>query len=842
MTAPLVLALVALAGPPWTGLGPQPIVSGPYTGRVSDVVASRTDPNLYFCAGADGGVWRTRDGGTTWTPLTDALPTSTIGALALAPSDERIVWAGTGEANFANHSRYGLGLYRSTDGGDTWSVKGAAVFAGRCISRIVVHPTDPARLWVAVTTAGGFPALAAARLHPQRAGPLGVFRSTDAGETWTQLSGGLPTTASATDLVIDPSQPDVLHAAIGDIFGGPENGVYRTTDGGSTWSRLGGGLPASGIGRIALARSPSNPARLFAVLVRPATAGGDGASTLGIWRTDDAGTNWTQAAALSFQSTYGWYLCVATVHPTSPDTVIVGGLTAHRSTNAGGAWTTITPPHVDVHAFAWDSSGRLLCGNDGGLHRSLSQGSSWQELNRGLGLVQFYAGLSLSPVDPNVVLGGLQDNGTCRRSAATQDWAQGLGGDGGWTQIHPTTPTTAFAEYQGTGSLFRSTNGGASFGISSSSGIVTSDRNCFLPPYLIDLSNPSRMIYGTHRVYQSLNGGQSWTPLSGDLTGGTGAIRALALAPTDPLAVYAATNDGRVLSSSDGGAQWTLRLTGNPGWPRTTRELSVHPQDARRVYLAGAAFGVAQVRRSTDAGASWTGLDGDLPDVPVNTVAVHARPSGTVLYAGSDDGVWRSNNEGLNWIRYGDGLPRAAVVDLIVDAARSRLVAGTQGRGAWSVPLDPLTDFGPVAFATALGLVRAGTAEALRASDNRSLELDAQGAGRSRPHGTEVRAWTVVDEPTLTALTVSLEARVDAAGVNQELALWNRAQARWDVLDTRPATLTDSIVRVAGVPNPSEYLDPVTRRIEARARHEGAGPVPSFFAVSLDQLRFEVTY
>ncbi len=680
-------ALLAIAAPALGGIateiGPAPITSGPYVGRVSAIVCSPTDANKYFAAGADGGIWRTFDGGLSWEPLTDRLPTTAIGALAIDPSDENVIYAGTGEANYANHSRYGLGLYRSADGGDTWTLLGDGEFAGRTISRVLVSPADPQLLYAAIGRAGGFPELAAAKNHPDALGPIGVFRSFDAGATWEHLTNGLPAEA-ATDLAMDPTDSATLFAGIGRIFGSADNGIYRSTDGGTSWSKLSSGLPTGTLGRISLAIAPSDPLRVYALITNPSDPVGGGASTRGGYRSDDGGDTWTLRSPGSMQATYGWYLSVVSVSPSSADTVLMGGLDLRRSTSGGTTWTTVTPPHVDIHALAWDASGRLLCGNDGGVHRSTNNGTSWSALNEGLGTIQFYAGISTHPDDELIFFGGTQDNGTNRRNAAGDNWSNVLGGDGGWTQLDVTNPSRVFAELQGTSNLYRSTNGGSGFSFVGS-GISAGDRNCFLPPYLIAPDDPNRMLFATQRIWRSTNGGSNWSALSGDLTGGTGAIRALAIAPSDGNVVYAATNEGRFLRSDDGGANFTLLVTGNPGWPRVTREIFVHPDEPLTVYRAVAAFGFDQVVRSTDGGATWTGQDGDLPDVPVNVVAVDVRFTPAVLYAGSDAGLYRSLNDGANWTLFGDGLPNAAVIDLRLEEARDRLVVATQGRGAWLV-------------------------------------------------------------------------------------------------------------------------------------------------------------
>ena len=691
-----ILALVLLAtgvanaAQQWTELGPAPTDNADmYVGRVSALACSPSDPDLYFAAGADGGVWRTGDGGVTWTPLTDDMPTSSIGALAIDPSDENVIYAGTGEANYANHSRYGLGLYKSTDGGDTWVQLAEETFGGRCFSKIVVNPIDPQILYASITRAGGFPELAAAKGHPGAGGPLGVFRSDDGGVTWVHLTNGLPN-LSATDLTMYPGDPNILYAGIGRIFGHTENGIYRTTDGGASWTKLtGGGLPTDTVGRISVAVAPSDSNRVYTLITRPSDAWGGGANTRGAYRSDDGGATWTTLpVGNTLQATYGWYLSVITVNPGDPDIVLMGGLVLRRSRLAGETWNTVTPPHVDMHALAWDAADRLLCGNDGGVHRSSNLGNGWTALNDGLGVIQFYAGFSTHPTNDDIMLGGTQDNGSNLRDEDSLIWRHVFGGDGGWTQIDQNAPNRMFVEYQGTRNIYRSTDGGNSFQ-GCSYGINSSDRNCFLPPYLIDPTNSSRMLFCTQRIYQSLDGANSWTAISGDLTDGAGAIRALAIAPSDSNVVYAATNDGNLQVSFDGGDNFELIADDVPGWPRVTREICVDPADPLTMYLAVAYFGETQIRRTRDGGQTWEALDVTLPDLPVNTLAVDTRGLRPVIYAGTDAGVYQSVDDGDSWHRFGQGFPNAVVIDLRLEIERGRLIAVTQGRGAWSAPVFP---------------------------------------------------------------------------------------------------------------------------------------------------------
>lgn len=661
-------------------LGPAPTSGfGGASGRAAALACSRTNPNLYYVGTADGGVWRSTNAGASWTPLTDGLPTTAIGAVALDPSNEQVIYAGSGESNYANHSRYGLGLYKSLDGGANWSVLAAQTFAGRCFSKIIVDPASSQTVYASTTRAGGGPMVAGAKGHPLSLGPTGVFKSVDGGVSWTQLAGGLPG-MDCTSLAMDPSDHLTLYAGIGTPYGSAGNGIYKTTNGGQSWTQLTNGLPTDAIGRVEVATAPTDRNRLYAMLVQAVGGIGVGGSASGggalraAARSIDGGATWTTIPLdANLLSTQGFYNCVISVSPSSADVVFFCGVNVVRSDNGGTTFTgNLASHHPDHHAACWDAAGRLVVGNDGGVGRTANLGQSFTPLNAGLGSIQFYAGISTHPTNDAVIFGGLQDNGTVRRESSSPIWTAVFGGDGGWTQVDQTDPNRVFVEFQGTGNLFRSTSGGGA-GSFAGVGSGLSGRHCFLPPHLIDSRTPGRMLYATERVWRSLDGGSTFTALSPDLTlGGNAAIRAMALAPSDSNYVYVATNDSRVLSSSDGGATFSLKRSDALGWPRITREIAVDERDPRTAYLAGARFGLPHVRRTRDAGDSWTTLDGDLPDVPVNVIAIDNRFPTPRIYAGTDAGLWLSRNDGAGWRRYGAALPNVAVIDLKLEVGRDR--------------------------------------------------------------------------------------------------------------------------------------------------------------------------
>lgn len=679
----------------WEELGPAPIGGTSfYTGRVSAIGVSTSNPELYYVGGADGGVWKSEDGGTSWRPLTDHLPTTAIGAIAVDPTNDQVVYAGSGEANFANHSRYGLGLYKTTDGGENWDVLAADIFSGRCFSRIVIDPTNTNILYASITHAGGLPSfdfnIAAARGHGGAQLPLGVWKSLDGGNTWSQLTNGLPGDLSATDLIMDTANASILYAGIGHVFGDSRNGIYKSFNGGSGWNKLGGGLPDADVGRISLAPTPANPNRIYASIVRACDNTGAGASTLSVYRTDNSGLSWVSKYPGSIHATYGWYLNVIAVSPSNPDIAFVGGLPLYRTIDGGDSWTDVMGiQHVDFHALIFDAQERLLSGNDGGVYRSADLGDQWTVLNNGLGIVQFYAGISIDPNDPSTIYGGSQDNGTIKKIGSGKDsWIRILGGDGGCTGIKPGDSSIVFAEWQQTGNLYKSGNYGLNL-IRSASGIDVNDPNCFLPPFNFDPNVPDHMYYATHRFYKSTDTGDSWSIISGDLTGGNGAaVRGFAIAPSDSSVIYAGTNDGRVLASFDGGINWELRLINIPGWPRIMRQFAVDPSDHLTAFLAVSFFGVDQILMTQDGGINWIRIDNNLIDIPVNTICLDPRYGLEVLYIGTDAGVYRSSDSGNTWERYGQGLPNCAVNDMKIDAVNNHLIIATQGRGMWMIDIE----------------------------------------------------------------------------------------------------------------------------------------------------------
>jgi photosystem II stability/assembly factor-like uncharacterized protein len=653
-----------ISGTTWQPIGPRAIpTSGTSIGRISAIAVHPTDGNTLYIGGAQGGVWRTSDGGATWTPLTDKQCSLAMGSIALDPVNPSIVYAGTGEQHFSADSYYGCGVLRSLDGGNTWTRLGATVFVRGRISRMLIVPSTAGT--VATTTIFA-------------ASDNGLFRSTDGGANWTLVRSGI-----ATDFVIDPTDDRIVYTAI------RQQGVFRSANRGTTWEPLGTGFATTSIGRINIAIVPSSPTTLYASVANLTTS-----MLNGIWRTIDSGVTWTQLAATGAScSTQCWYDMYIAVHPTNPNQLYFGGVSMYRSLDGGTTFSAIGSLigggaiHVDQHYLTFDPRNpqRIYAANDGGIYRSDNAGTTWASLNAGLELTQFYSGISLHPSERTIVLGGTQDNGTLRYSNSPT-WAAVIGGDGGFTAINPDNPAVQFGETQWTTTSQSSgprRSDGAGF-IRKVNGIVTTETALFIPPLVMDPSNPSVLYFGTNRLYRTRDAAESWTPIS-PLIATTGAISSIAPAATDPNTIYVGTSTGNLMVTRDSGIAWTTRTTGLP--TRAITDIAVDRADPLTAYVTVSGFGGNHVFRTVNAGQSWSSASGNLPDLPVNAVLLDPVSRAFVL-VGTDLGVFVSADSGSTWTVIDDGMPNVAVFDLAYNPATASLVAATHGRGMFQLQLN----------------------------------------------------------------------------------------------------------------------------------------------------------
>jgi len=667
------------SGGRWSMIGPTNI-----GGRIVDLALDPQRSDTVYAAAASGGLWRSTDAGATFeTAWPDDL-TQAMGSVAAAP--DGTLYVGTGEANPGGGSvtYTGTGLYRSTDRGRSWANVGLR--DSGAIGGIVIDPRDPRRI---------FAAASGSLFNP--GGDRGVYLSTDAGRSWARVLAPANETTGATEVMFDPHDPLRMYAVLWDHIRRPEqrsysgtgSGVYRSTDGGVSWSRLDGlAPPAADLGRIGLGLAPSQPNLLYAVVGRGELSvnrfGGFFAST-------DGGDTWTRMPEtqelLDSQSTFAWWFGKVWVNPDDARNVHFAGVPLVTTRDGGRTWTfeddTI---HVDHHAMVWDPRypSRVYLGNDGGVYRSDQDGNGGWVKSTYQPFMQFYSA-AITPQDTSRVSGGTQDNGSLR-SWGGPDFNEYAGGDGEENLINPTDRNNVFACYQ-YGNCFRSVDGGDTTRMFSDD--TTSDRRNWFTPLQFDPTDPDVMYYGGNRLNRSTDNGLTWTPISPDLTGGPGqdtypygTISTVAAAPSDPRTLYVGTDDGRVWISRDLGASWRLVLSGQP-W--VTR-VAVDERDARTVYVTLSGYRSASYRPhvmvSRNAGSSWTDLSGNLPQAPVNDVVLGR---GNAVFVATDQGVFVSRSGNDRWQRLGRGLPLVPVDDIEYDGRNHRLVAATFGRGLYEL-------------------------------------------------------------------------------------------------------------------------------------------------------------
>jgi photosystem II stability/assembly factor-like uncharacterized protein len=702
----LLSASIPLSSTAWTPLGPVALGGGqPAAGRIAALAADPTNANVLYVAAAGGGVWKTTDGGGHWTALTDNQATLSLGAIALAPSNPQILYAGTGEADAGpsqlalgrSTGSYGQGILKSTDGGSTWVLLGSSVFNRLSISRIVVDPADANTVYAAVGPAAtnGLP------------GNTGVWKSTDGGATWTDTTAALTTTAPFSDLVMSPANDKVLYAAVGDPNGNTANGVYESTDGGATWAALAGfpgGAGDPNVGRIALAVAPSAPQTLYASVARA----GANAGLYKMLTSADGGATWTLLPNTpNFLGQSGDYATALAVDPANANVIYAGGTGGAggivESTDGGNTWSDVssganaTPgPTGAHHAFGFDASGKLLNATDAGLFRltNPAPGSiAWTNLDGNLAALAF-TGLALDPTTPNVAYGGSPDGGTVKFTDSLTWNAADPGG--GLVRVSPTAPQTVYRDAPVSvagpaGFLAASTDGGGTWAPMTNGINAAGEPTDFVPPLVLDPAHAGRLLAGTSRVYETLNGGGLWTPISTPGTGGwtaSTAIDALATAGSNTSTVYAATQGHLFVTFNDGAAWQQIDI---PGYSDHIAALAVDPTNNLVAYAVRDRFTGGpggHVFKTTNGGATWTDISGNLPDVPVNALALDRRTG--LVYAGTDAGVYVTNNGGTSWVALGAGLPNVRVTGLELNAAQNILAAATAGRGLWEIAVAHL--------------------------------------------------------------------------------------------------------------------------------------------------------
>ncbi len=745
--------MIEQSQPQWEALGPQPITNGQISGNRP--VAGRTtaialDPGydgvnnqtLYIGA-AQGGVWKSTDNGARWTPITDDQPSLAIGSIAIDPTNPNVIYVGTGEGNASGDSYYGAGLLKSVDGGHTWRViegpistlnPAQPVFRSMAIMHIVIDPRNTQTLYLCTRTASiSGPSGGTGVIAP---GQRGVWKSTDGGNTWRNLdvtaSNG---SISANDLLIHPNDSNLLFAGM------QARGIYRSRTGGEpgTWEQLGGGLPSASLSRIKLVVGPpiqpSTSPTLFAVMAHT-----NGDTLLGVFRSTDDGNTWTAVGSLPSSTGQTSYNLAFSVDPQNANILYFGMINFFRSIDGGQTWVNQINGnggggiHADQHAslIVPGKPNLFYIVNDGGVWRSenannVNEPMGWVNLNSTLNTVQFQ-GVALHPTNPNLLIGGTQDNGTNRYSGNLA-WTRIQSGDGGFVVIDQSNPDVVYHTFfnqnnaNGTSPQIGpeiSFNGGNSwarrgcFGCTAQmGGFNPADRVGFYAPMALHTgftgAGGNVVYFGTHRLYRTANQGTTWRGLGPstdgygqDLSKGSGRISAISAQPkldtsTDPPGetVWVGTSDGNVQVTTNAGkladAVFT-NVTKAPLPNRWVAAIEADPNEPKRAYVGYSGFNTGtpttpgHIFVTDDLGQTWRDISGDLPDVPVTAIAVDPTQTGT-LYIGTDLGVFETTDGGATWVRLGNGMPRVATFMVRYQAATRSLVVATHGRGMYRMRL-----------------------------------------------------------------------------------------------------------------------------------------------------------
>ena len=631
----------------WTVQGP-----GNIGARINTIALHPENENIIFVGFSQGGVWRTTDGGANWMPIFDDQLWPSIADIAIDPSDPETVYVATGDLNISGYPLIGDGLYKSTNGGDTWENIGLE--ASRVLAEVVVHPTNPDILYVASM---GIPF--------ERDNNRGLYRTTDGGTNWEQILF-ISDSTGIIEIQMDPFNPDVIYASGWDrvrnntesLITGVGAKVYKTTNGGDDWEMLGGGLPTGPLSRTGLAHSQITPDLVYAMFV------GEDLRLNSIFKSADAGVTWDSVGIVGAEgalSTFGWYFGKLRTHPENDDELFLLGVDLWRGFVETGEWFRATPNwweysvHADKHDLVFNQEGFMYLATDGGLYLSPDFGESWADIEN-IPTTQFYR-VAYNPHQPEQYYGGAQDNGTTGGNAGIiNDWPRIYGGDGFTAVFHPTNPDIFYCETQN-GNIVVTEDGGNDFS-GADDGIENDDRRNWDMPYIMSVHNPDVLYAGTFRVYKSESGEfPFFFPISGQLTNDVVSnnryhtITTLSESPILQGLLYTGSVDANVWRTDDDGGDWVDISNGLPDI--YVSEVKASPHNADWVYVTHSGFKdndfVPRIHRSKNRGADWEDISNDLPNLPINDVYILPGQADSVLFVATDAGVYATLNSGENW-------------------------------------------------------------------------------------------------------------------------------------------------------------------------------------------------
>ncbi len=681
-------------------------------GRIADIEIHPSDYSVWYVGVGSGGVWKTENAGTTWEPIFDDQSSYSIGTVTLDPSDPNIVWVGTGENVGGRHVGFGDGLYKSLDGGKNW--KNVGLTKSERISEIIVHPKNSDIVWVA----------AQGPLW-SKGGERGLYKTTDGGATWKKVLGAGPWTG-VTSVVIDPRNPDVLYAATWQrhrtvaayMGGGPETGIHKSTDGGETWTKLEEGLPETTMGKLALAISPMKPDVLYASIELHRRKGA-------VYRSSDGGATWVKGAEVAPGGTGPHYYEELYASPHQFDRLYFADVRLQTSGDGGKTFTVMHAKtrHSDHHAVAFrpDDPHYLLIGTDGGLYESFDGGKTNRFISN-LPITQFYK-VAVDDAEPfYFVYGGTQDNNTQggpsrtdnRNGIRNADWFITLFADGHQPATEPGNPDIMYSEFQ-RGNLFRidRTTGEKVYIQPQPPAGEPEERFNWDAPILVSPHKPTRLYFGSQRVWRSDDRGDTWTAVSGDLTRNQdrmllplmgkqwswdaswdffamstfNTVTSLAESPQQEGLLYAGSDDGLIHVSEDGGKNWRkIEVRKLPGVPRRAfvNDIKADLFDANTVYVALDNHKEGDFKpylfKSTNRGRTWTSIAGDLParHLVWRLVQDHVNPN--LLFAATEFGIFFTVDGGKDWTKLSGGVPTISFRDLAIQRRENDLVGASFGR------------------------------------------------------------------------------------------------------------------------------------------------------------------
>ncbi|MCF8243208.1 MAG: T9SS type A sorting domain-containing protein [Melioribacteraceae bacterium] len=675
----------------WTEIGPHNI-----GGRTISLAINPENPNTIYAGSASGGLWRSKtsgEGADAWDKITTGFPVLGVHAVAIDPTDTNTLFIGTGEvyqyqkalggvAIRETRGSYGIGILKSTDAGQTWEKSLDWTYnQERGVFVIKFEPGNPDVIWTGTTE--------------------GTFKSTDYGNSWNQVHDVI----MVNDILINEDNPDYVLISCGNLAS-TGHGIYKTTDGGSSFSKINSGLPSSFGGKALFSPYKQNFDYVYLSI------GNGYYSGAGTWmcKSTDFGDTWSIINTYDYATYQGWFAHFVVLNQSDSSKLLAAGVDVFKSSNGGISlnqksywykWYFGTPPaggpegppdysHADHHCFAVHPTDPniIYFGNDGGVFRTTDFGETFEGLNGGYQTTQFYNGFTSSQSDSTIAMGGMQDNSTAMFSGSVE-WYRVIGGDGSWTAIHPVNPNHRYGSWQYL-NVQKSTNGGINWFTLSIPGNGT---EAFIAPFALAPSNPATIYAARTIVYKSINSGFDWTATQGGSAITNNLPISIAVSHQNPDVAYITTAPTSSLAKifrTTNGNNWTDITGALPD--RYPMDVAVDPQNDSTLYIALSGFETSHIYKSTDMGESWIDIGAGLPDIPANAVIVDPHYS-DYIYTGNDFGVYASTDGGGSWIEFSEGLPDVVIAkDLTVTPSNRSIRVATHGNGAFQRELiTPVT-------------------------------------------------------------------------------------------------------------------------------------------------------